>query len=108
MTLRIIRWCAVQRLCRERTCGTQGAACDMDVFGIFVVSSAAYARLIQPPKQVFDERNGRTYDSLVRFCELMAAATPTPLETLLLPEDCILKTSPAYFMFVANQDRCCR
>lgn len=63
----------------SRAYGTQDANSDTDVRGIFVVPSAAYARLAQPPKQVSDERNDRTYYSLVRFCELMAEANPTTI-----------------------------
>ena len=75
----------------SRAYGTQNANSDTDVRGIFVVPSAEYARLAQPPKQVSDERNDRTYYSLVRFCELMAEANPTTMEMLFLPDDCILK-----------------
>ncbi len=89
----------------SRACGTQNANSDTDVRGIFVLPSAEYARLAQPPKQVSDERNDRTYYSLVRFCELMAEANPTTMEMLFLPEDCILKTSPAHSMLVANRGR---
>ena len=87
----------------SRAYGTQNANSDTDVRGIFVVPSSEYARLAQPPKQVSDERNDRTYYSLVRFCELMAEANPTTMEMLFLPEDCILKTSPAHSMLVANR-----
>lgn len=87
----------------SRAYGTQNANSDMDVRGIFVVPSAEYARLAQPPKQVADERNDRTYYSLVRFCELMSEANPTTMEMLFLPDDCIMKTSPAHSMLVANR-----
>ena len=76
----------------SRAYGTQNANSDMDICGIFVVPSTEYARLLQPPKQVSDERNDRTYYSLVRFCELMSEANPTTMEMLFLPEDCILTT----------------
>jgi hypothetical protein len=87
----------------SRAYGTQNANSDTDVRGIFVVPSAEYARLAQPPKQVSDERNDRTYYSLVRFCELMSEANPTTMEMLFLPDDCIIKTSPAHSMLVANR-----
>ena len=87
----------------SRAYGTQNANSDMDVRGIFVVPSAEYARLAQPPKQVADERNDRTYYSLVRFCELMSEANPTTIEMLFLPDDCIMKTSPAHSMLVDNR-----
>ena len=86
----------------SRAYGTQNANSDTDVRGIFVVPSAEYARLAQPPKQVSDERNDRTYYSLVRFCELMSEANPTTMEMLFLPDDCILKTSQAHSMLVAT------
>ena len=88
----------------SRAYGTHNANSDTDVRGIFVVPSAEYARLAQPPKQVSDERNDRTYYSLVRFCELMAEANPTTMEMLFLPDDCILKTTPAHSMLLSNRD----
>ncbi len=87
----------------SRAYGTQNANSDTDVRGIFVVPSAEYARLVQPPKQVSDERNDRTYYSLVRFCELMAEANPTTMEMLFLPDDCVLKTTPAHSMLVSHR-----
>ena len=87
----------------SRAYGTQNANSDTDVRGIFAVPSVEYARLAQPPKQVSDEHNDKTYYSLVRFCELMAEANPTTMEMLFLPDDCILKTSPAYSLLVANR-----
>ena len=88
----------------SRAYGTQNANSDTDIRGIFVAPSAEYARLNLPPKQISDERNDRTYYSLVRFCELMSEANPTTLEMLFLPEDCILKTSSAYSVLVANRE----
>lgn len=46
----------------SRAYGTQNANSDMDVRGIFVVPSAEYARLAQPPKQVSDERYEIAYE----------------------------------------------
>ena len=51
----------------SRAYGTQNANSDTDVRGIFVVQSAEYARLAQPPKQVSDERNDRTSATIFRF-----------------------------------------
>ena len=62
--------------------GTANAASDTDVRGVFVVPSCEYVRLSPPPKQVSDERNDRTYYSLLRFCELMSEANPTTMEML--------------------------
>ena len=88
----------------SRAYGTANAQSDTDTRGIFVVPSMEYVRLVPPPKQVSDERNDRTYYSLVRFCELMSEANPTTMEMLFLPEDCILKTSPA--RIAAYSERC--
>ena len=80
----------------SRAYGTNTPDSDTDIRGIFVVPSIEYACLSQPPKQVSDERNDRTYYSLRRFCELAANANPTAIEILYLPEDCILTSSLAY------------
>ena len=84
--------------------GTANAASDTDVRGVFVVPSCEYVRLLPPPKQVSDERNDRTYYSLLRFCELMSEANPTTMEMLYLPADCILKTTPAFELLVKNRE----
>ncbi len=80
----------------SRAYGTANAQSDTDIRGVFTMPSAAYVRLVAPPKQVSDERNDRTYYSLLRFCELTAEANPTTMEMLYLPDDCILKTTPAW------------
>ena len=84
--------------------GTANAQSDTDIRGVFVVPSCEYVRLSPPPKQVSDERNDRTYYSLLRFCELMAEANPTTMEMLYLPADCILKTTPAFELLVKNRE----
>ena len=84
--------------------GTANAASDTDIRGVFVVPSREYVRLVPPPKQVSDERNDRTYYSLLRFCELMAEANPTTMEMLYLPPDCILKTTAAFELLAKNRE----
>ena len=79
--------------------GTANAQSDTDVRGVFVVPSCEYVRLALPPKQVSDERNDRTYYSLLRFCELMAEANPTTMEMLYLPADCIVKNGEPIVRF---------
>ena len=80
----------------SRAYGTNTPDSDTDIRGIFVVPSIEYAYLSQPPNQVSDKRNDRTYYSLRRFCELASNANPTAIEMLYLPEDCILTSSLAY------------
>ncbi len=87
-----------------RAYGTANAQSDLDIRGVFVAPSAEYVRLSPPPKQVSDERNDRTYYSLLRFCELTAEANPTTLEMLFLPEDCVVKTTPAFDLLVENRN----
>ena len=84
--------------------GTANAASDTDIRGVFVVPSREYVRLAPPPKQVSDERNDRTYYSLLRFCELMAEANPTTMEMLYLPPDCIRKTTAAFELLAKNRE----
>ena len=45
----------------SRAYGTNTPESDTDTRGIFVVPSMEYALLSQPPYQVSDERNDRTY-----------------------------------------------
>lgn len=84
--------------------GTANAQSDVDMRGIFTVPSREYVRLASPPKQVSDERNDRTYYSLLRFCELMSEANPTTLEMLYLPKDCVVKTTAAFEVLERNRD----
>lgn len=84
--------------------GTANAQSDTDMRGVFVVPSYEYVRLAPPPKQVSDERNDRTYYSLLRFCELMAEANPTTMEMLYLPKDCIQKTTTAFELMEKNRE----
>ena len=83
--------------------GTANEHSDVDTRGIFVVPSAAYVRLQPPPKQVSDTRNDHTFYSLLRFAELMAESNPTTTEMLYLPKDCILRSTPAFELLVANR-----
>lgn len=83
--------------------GTANEHSDVDTRGIFVVPSAEYVRLAPPPRQVSDERNDHTYYSLLRFAELMAESNPTTTEMLYLPDDCVLRSTPAFELLVANR-----
>ena len=83
--------------------GTANEDSDVDTRGIFVVPSAEYVRLVQPPRQVSDERNDHTFYSLLRFVELMSESNPTTTEMLYLPADCILRSTPAFDLLVANR-----
>ena len=87
----------------SRAYGTATPESDTDIRGVFVVPSAEYVRLTPPPRQVSDERNDRTYYSLLRFCELASEANPTALEMLFLPEDCILFEAPAFRILRDNR-----
>ncbi len=84
--------------------GTANADSDVDTRGVFTVPPMEYVRLVPPPKQVSDPRNDHTYYSLLRFCELMAESNPTTMEMLYLPDDCILRSTPAYGLLVARRD----
>lgn len=88
----------------SRAYGTANEMSDTDIRGIFAVPSSAYVRLQSPPKQVSDERNDRTYYSLLRYCELLSVANPTAIEMLYLPGDCVLKSSLAYSTLLADRN----
>lgn len=88
----------------SRAYGTANENSDTDIRGIFAVPSSAYVRLQSPPKQVSDERNDRTYYSLLRFCELLSSGNPTGIEMLYLPGDCVLKSTPAYSRLLADRN----
>jgi hypothetical protein len=87
----------------SRAYGTVTAGSDEDIRGVFVVPAADYINLRRPPDQVGDERGNTVYYSLRRVIELLATANPNILELLFMPEDCVLKTSPAMQMLIAHR-----
>jgi predicted nucleotidyltransferase len=87
----------------SRAYGTSLPGSDTDIRGVFVVPSAEYVRLEGVAEQVSDERNDTVYHALRRFCELLAEANPTMLELLWLPDECILKRTPAWDVLAANR-----
>jgi len=83
--------------------GTSTPESDRDTIGIFVVESRHYLELDPPETQVADERNDNRFYSLRNYCELAANANPNILDSLFLPEDCILATSVYWQMLVEKR-----
>lgn len=83
--------------------GTATPESDRDTIGVFVVESRRYLELDPPETQVADERHDNRFYSLRNYCELAANANPNILDSLFLPEDCILATSVYWQMLVEKR-----
>ena len=77
---------------------------DIDLRGIYINPIREYLGLIEPSKQISDEKNDTTYYSLKRFFELAQIANPNIIELLWMPEDCIKITSTTMEKLIANRD----
>jgi uncharacterized protein len=87
----------------SRAYGTNTAASDQDIRGIFAVPSRDYLGLARPPDQISDDKGNVVYYSLRRIIELLAQANPNILELLFMPDDCVLKTSAEMEMLIAHR-----
>lgn len=81
-------------LAGSRAYGTHSADSDEDIRGIFALPAQAYLSLQTPPNQISDARNNAVYYSLRRTVELLAAANPSLMELLYMPDDCVRRSSP--------------
>jgi predicted nucleotidyltransferase len=72
----------------SRAYGTDTAASDEDIRGVFAVPASAYLGLERPADQISDERGNVVFYSLRRVVELLSAANPNILELLYMPADC--------------------
>ncbi len=87
----------------SRAYGTNTAASDEDVRGIFAVPAHAYLDLEKPLDQVGDDKGNIVYYSLRRVIELLAQANPNILELLFMPDDCIRRVSPEMKALIENR-----
>ena len=87
----------------SRAFGTAVAGSDTDIRGVFVPPPREYATLSGVSETVADERQNTVYYAARRFCELLAESNPAALELLWLPEECVLKRTPAWEVLVAHR-----
>jgi len=84
--------------------GTSTPESDRDTIGVFMVESQRYLELDTPATQVSDVRNDHRFYSLRNYCELGANANPNILDSLYLPDDCILNTSVYWKMLQEKRE----
>ncbi len=77
----------------SRAFGTSTPDSDRDTVGVFMVESRRYLELDPPETQIADAHNDNRFYSLRNYCELAACANPNILDSMFLPEDCVLTTS---------------
>lgn len=87
----------------SRAYGTTTSGSDEDIRGIFAVNAAAYLELSRPPDLLSDEKGNVVFFSLRRVIELLAQANPNILELLFTPADCVLQSTAAMQMLVAQR-----
>lgn len=84
--------------------GTSTPESDRDTIGVFIVESRRYLELGIPETQISDPGNDNRFYSLRNYCELAANANPNILDTLFLPEDCVIITSPYWRMLLEKRN----
>jgi predicted nucleotidyltransferase len=83
--------------------GTSVVGSDVDVRGIFAQSRSEFLALTSPPALVADERHDTVYYSLRRTIELLAAANPSVLELLFMPDDCVRRVGEPMRLLIARR-----
>ncbi len=78
--------------------GTNTPESDRDTIGIFVLEKARYLALKETPAQIADASSDNRFYSLRNYCELAANANPNILDSLFLPRECVLHSSPCWDM----------
>lgn len=87
----------------SRAFGTAVPGSDTDIRGVFVPPPALYATLAGVEEQVAADRNNTVYYAVRRLCELLSQSNPTVLELLWLPDECVLRRTPAWDLLVENR-----
>jgi hypothetical protein len=91
-------------LAGSRAYGTNTAASDTDIHGIFAVPASDYLSLRRPPDQVADERGDVVFYSLRRTIELLSVANPNILELMYMPGDCVRVITDEMRLLVRERD----
>jgi predicted nucleotidyltransferase len=90
--------------------GTNIPTSDSDVRGIFLLPKSEYLGTRTPVPQVSDDRkiegkkkNDDIFYTFRRFFELLKGSNPNILESLYLPKDCVVSSSPEIEMVIQNR-----
>ena len=80
---------------------------DIDIGGVFICDEETLKGLRSNyVEQVSDEKNDTVYYELGRWIELLMKSNPTALESLFIPEDCIVgEIHPAVQYILNNRDK---
>ncbi len=84
--------------------GTTTPESDEDSIGVYVLNQSAYLSLCPLPEQVSDMRHDHNFYSLKNYLKLAANANPNILDSLYLPEDCILKKTEYWSYLQAHKE----
>lgn len=87
--------------------GTNIETSDKDIGGVFICNEETLKGLRSNyVEQVSDEKNDTVYYELGRWIELLMKSNPTALESLFIPEDCIVgEIHPAVQYILNNRDK---
>ena len=91
--------------------GTNLPTSDRDVRSIFCLPMSHYLSIKAPIEQISDQReteekkkNDDIAYTLHRFFDLLKVAAPNVIESLWVPEDCVVSSSPEFQEVIANRD----
>ncbi len=79
--------------------GTSTPESDEDSIGVYVLDCSAYLSLSPVPEQLSDVKHDHNFYSLKNYLKLAANANPNILDSLFLPNDCVIK-STAYWTYL--------
>ncbi len=84
--------------------GTNTPESDQDTIGVFILEKEYYLALKETPSQLSDATNDNRFYSLRNYCELAANANPNILDSLFLPQDCVLHSSSYWNMLQQHRN----
>ena len=84
--------------------GTSTPESDRDTIGVFIVEQSHYLSIGEPVTQIADEGNDNRFYALKNYLELASNANPNILDSLFLPKDCVLESTP-YWQRIQAQRR---
>ena len=84
--------------------GTATPESDRDTVGVFVMEKSHYLTAAEPVEQLADARNDNCFYALKKFLELAGNANPNILDSLFIPADCVLLSTPCWRKLQENRN----
>ena len=84
--------------------GTNTAASDLDIRGVFLAPQKWHVGLHGVPEEVAIDKQDIKYYELKKFVRLASECNPSIVELLFMPEFCVKKVTPVYQKLINNRD----